>query len=136
PPGSSRDLGSVHRHSLDKGVAVVVRVARDRQLIADGLTINIRNVANLGDLPIANIKMTGVLAIQHVDNELTVRKNLLVTLNDDLASGGRVHVVVTEHELQRLSVTRLDQSQREGGAKLGLDGRSEERRVGKEGGWG
>src|SRR5699024_8216786 len=59
---------------------------------------------------------------QHVDNELTVRKNLLVTLNDDLASGGRVHVVGTEHELQRLSVTRLDQSQREGGAKLGLDG--------------
>src|SRR5699024_3713145 len=47
---------------------------------------------------------------------------LLVTLNDDLASGGRVHVIVTEHELQRLSVTRLDQSQREGGAKLGLDG--------------
>src|SRR5699024_10465415 len=45
----------------------------------------------------------------------------LVPLNGDLAIAGG-HVVLTEHELQRVSVTRLNQSQRKRGAKLGLNG--------------
>src|SRR5699024_10955406 len=95
--------------------------AGDRQLIADRLPIDIRDVTNLGHLPVTDIEVTRVIAVQHVDNELAMRENLLVPLNGDLAIAGG-HVVLTEHELQRVRVTRLNQSQRKRGAKLGLNG--------------
>src|SRR5699024_7446381 len=83
--------------------------------------IDIRDVANLGHLPVTDIEVARVIAVQHVDNELAMGENLLVPLNGDLAIAGG-HVVLTEHELQRVRVTRLNQSQRKRGPKLELNG--------------
>src|SRR5690606_39595320 len=106
--------------TLQERVAVLVRVARNSQLVADGLAVNVRDVANLGDLPVAHVKVGRILAVEHRDNELTVRQNLAIPLH---GYGAVIHdhVVVTEHETQSLSAARLDQGQGQGGAVLGLN---------------
>src|SRR5699024_8227709 len=111
----------VNSDTLNQSVPVVVRIAGNRQLIADRLPIDIRNVTNLSHLPVTDIEVARVIAVQHVDNELAMGENLLVPLNGDLTIAGG-HIVLTEHELRRVSVTRLNQSQRKRGATLGLSG--------------
>src|SRR5699024_423286 len=96
-PGSGfplRVLG-VSGLTLQERVAVLVRVARNRQLIADGLTVNISDVANLGHLAVAHVQVRGILAVEHRDNELTMREDLAVPLHRDGAAL-HDHVIVTE----------------------------------------